>query len=46
MNMETDELVKKVSGMTLSDIDSDPEEIVKVEKTAATMTDEEIKAKL
>lgn len=44
MNMEQDELIKKVSGMTLSDIESDPEEIVK-EKTT-TFTDEEIKAKL
>ena len=44
MNMEQDELIKKVSGMTLSDIESDPEEIVKEKST--TFTDEEIKAKL
>ena len=48
MNMEQDELIRKVSGsgLTLSDIDSDPEESKKpVEKTFG-LTDEEIRAKL
>lgn len=43
MNMQEDELIKKVSGMTLSDIDSEPEEKI-VEDLV--LTDEQIKAKL
>ena len=41
--MEQDELIKKVSGMTLSDIESSSEEEI-AEKTS--LNDEEIKAKL
>ena len=43
MNMQEDELIKKVSGMTLSDIESEPEEKI-VEDLV--LTDEQIKAKL
>ena len=41
--MKQDELIKKVSGMTLSDIESGSDEEI-AEKT--DLTDEEIKAKL
>ena len=48
MNMEQDELIRKVSGsgLTLSDIESDPEDNKKPEEKTFGLTDEEIRAKL